>query len=252
MAEYTDHLYCDTFPYITPAELILCCKDADGMEEDDPRILDAIEDASTVIYYLTGRQFAGTCQTTVRPGCLSGQCGCGCTPFQVDLGHWPVTDLISVRYDGTVYTGSNLTDTFHVNDWHYLARNDGESFLNGNQWAIGGSAEDNDDNGHVFEVTLAHGIKVPRLLTRAARALACNWISQCCGSAAPCKLPQRTTSVSRSGVSMDIASATDLLEKGRTGIYEVDLAIQVFNPSKLQSPSFIWSANREHARRIGT
>lgn len=222
------------------------------MDSNDPRVLDAIEDASTVLFYLTGKQFAGTCQSTVRPPCLSGQCGCGCTPFQVDLGLWPITDLISVRYDGTVYTGANLTNAFHVNDWHYLARNDGEAFLSGNQWAVAGSTQDNVDNGHTFEVTVAHGIKVPRLLTRATRALACNWIAQCCGSSGPCKLPTRTTSVSRSGISIDIASAADLLEKGRTGIYEVDLAISVFNPSKLQSPSFFWSANREHSRQIGT
>lgn len=252
MAEYTDHLYCDTFPYLTPNELITCCKAAEGMETDDPRILDSIDDASTVIFYLTGKQFYGTCQATVRPPCLAGGvCGCGCSPYQINLGYWPVTQLNSVRYGGIVYTGANLTNTFHINEWHYLARNDGDSFISGNQWAIAGGTEDNTDNGYTFEVTLSHGLKIPRLLTRATRALACQWVEQCCSSG-PCKLPQKVTNVSRSGISMDIASASDLLVKGRTGIYEVDLAIKVFNPSNLQSPSFIWSANTEHGRRVGT
>jgi len=220
------------------------------MAEDDPRILDAIEDASLIMFYLTGKQFAGTCTATVRPACLSGGCHCGCTPHQVNLGLWPVTDLISVRYEGTVYTGTDLTDMFHINDFRYLARNDGEHFLNGNQWAVGGSTEDSADNGYVFEVELSHGITVPRLLTRATRALACELIAACCGKA--CKLPERVTSVQRRGVSMEMASITDVMKDGKTGIYEVDLAIQVFNPSKLQSPSFLFLPNKIYPHRVGT
>lgn len=250
MAEYTDHLYCDTFPYITPSELILCSKDAEGMAEDDPRILDAIDDASLVMFYLTGKQFYGTCEATVRPGCLSGACGCGCTPAQVNLGYWPVTELISVRYGGVTYTGSDLTDTFHVNDYRFLARNDGDHFISGNQWAIAGSDEDSEANTFVFEVTLNHGIQIPRLLARATRALASQFVSACCGK--PCKLPERVTNVTRSGLSMDVKSAADFLRDGRTGIYEVDLAIQTFNPSKLQSPSFLFMPNKHYGHKVNT
>lgn len=250
MSDYTAHLYCDTFPYLTPEELILCCKDADGMTEDDPRITDAIDDATLVLFYLTGRQFAGTCTATVRPPCHSGTCACGCSPFQVDLGTWPVTSLSAVRYGGVTYEDTDLTDTFHVNDYRYLARNDGEPFESGNQWAIAESGEDNSDNTYVFEVTLAYGIAIPRLLKRATRALACQFVSACAGK--PCKLPERVTSVTRSGLSMDVASVTDLLKDGRTGIYEVDLAIQVFNPSKLQSPSFLFMPSKRYGRKVNT
>lgn len=251
MAEYTDHLYCDTFPYITPAQLS-GCKAADGMADNDDRILDAIDDASTVLYYLTGKQFAGTCQATVRPGCLSGSCWCGCTPHQVNLGVWPVTELISVRYGGTLYTGSAATDLFHINDWHYLARNDGERFLSGNQWAQAGGVHDNaSPDGYVFEATVKHGIKIPRLMTRATKALACQFIEASCGK--ECDLPARVTSVVRAGISMNIASVVDLLNDEKTGIYEVDLAIHVFNPSKLQSPSFAWHPVWSNpSRRVGT
>lgn len=253
MAEYTDHLYCDTYPYVTPAELIACCKEAAGMDEDDWRVLEAIEDASLVLFYLTGKQFAGTCEATIRPGCHE-QCVCGCcTPKQVNLGLWPITDLISVRYQGTTYTGSELYDTFHINDWHYLARNDGEPFLNGNQWALSGGTHDNlSPDGYVFEATIEYGLKIPNLLKRATRDLACQFVAVCCDK--PCKLPERVTSVSRVGVSFDVANVTDLLTQGRTGLYTVDLAIQTFNPSKLQSPSFIWHPEMTTAtgRRINT
>lgn len=253
MAEYTEHLYCDTFPYVSAATLIGCCKAADGMAEDDDRVLDAIEDASTVLYYLTGRQFAGTCTATVRPNCLKGSCWCGCTPHQVNLGVWPVTELISVTYQGVTYEGTDATNLFHINDWHYLARNDGDRFLSGNQWALTGGPHDNlSPDGFVFEATVEHGIKIPRLLTRAAKALACQFIEACCDGD-ECKLPTRVTQVVRSGISMDIASVTDLLKDGRTGIYAVDMAIQVFNPSKLQSPSFAWHPVWSNpGRRVGT
>ena len=220
------------------------------MDEDDPRILDAIEDASLIMFYLTGKQFYGTCESTVRPACLSGTCGCGCTPFQVDLGFWPVTQLISVRYEGVTYTGTDLTDVFHVNDYRFLARNDGEAFVNGNQLAIAEGTYDTADTGFVFEVTLNHGITIPRLLSRATRALAGQFVSACCGK--PCKLPERVTSVTRSGLSMDVKSAADFLRDGRTGIYEVDLAIQTFNPSKLQSPSFIFMPNKRYGHKVNT
>lgn len=250
MAEYTDHLYCDTYPYVTAEELLTCCSGATGMEDDDPRVLDAIEDASLVMYYLTGKQFAGTCTATVRPGCLSGACFCGCTPNQVNLGLWPVTQLNSVTYQGVTYEDAELAATFHINDYRYLARNDGEHFLSGNQWAITGSSEDSVDNGYVFEANVDYGIKVPRLLTRATRELACQFMAACCGG--DCDLPDNVTSVSRAGVTFDVATASEALRNGKTGVFTVDLAISTFNPSKLQSPSFLWNPNIEHGRRINT
>ena len=252
MAEYTDHLYCDIFPYITPTELIERCAAAGDFAEDDDQLLEAIEDASTVMFYLTGKQFAGSCQATVRPPCGAG-CTCGCNRYQVNLGLWPVTDLVSVRHEGVTYTGTDLTDTFHVNEWRFLARNDGEYLRPGNQWAASESSYDTADDGYVFEVTFNHGIKIPNLMKRATRALACEWMSQIEGQEGPCKLPQRTTSVIRSGISMDISSAVDMLKERRTGIYEVDLAIMTFNPSGLQSPSFVWSGQSSYrGSRIGT
>lgn len=252
MAEYTEHLQCETFPYVDPADVIARCASASELLEDDEDLLDAIEDASTVLFYLTGKQFAGTCQKTVRPQCGIG-CDCGCNLFQVNLGLWPVTELVSVRHEGTLYTGTDLTDTFHINDWRFIARNDGDALRGGNQWAIAGGDHDTLDDGYVFEVTFNHGIKIPNLLKRATRSLVCEWVSQIAGQGGPCKLPERTTSVTRSGISIDIASAVDMLQQRRTGIYEVDLAIATFNPSGLQSPSFVWSGQSSYnSRRINT
>lgn len=249
MAEYTDHLYCTTYPYVTAEEVVQCCKNAADMGDEDVRVLDAIDDASLVLYYLTGKQFAGTCTATVRPPCLSGACQCGCTPNQINLGLWPITELTSVRYQGVTYEDAALTSTFHIIGHRYLARLDGEAFLSGNQWAVAGGSHDVAADGYVFEATVEYGMPAPRLLTRAARALACDFIKACCSSDQPCKLPERVTNIVRSGISMEVGSVVHLLEKGRTGIFEVDLAIQTFNPSKLQSPSFLWMPNKEYGRK---
>jgi hypothetical protein len=160
---------------------------------------------------------------------------------------WPVTDIVSIRYDGTAQDPAD----FHVDEYRYIVRNDGEAFpVKANWWAVTGSAEDDPDSndGSVFEVTLEHGIVPPRLVTRATRALACQLFDGC-SSIGPCKLPERTTSVSRNGVTMDVASAAEMLRDRRTGIYLVDLAIATFNPSGLQSPTFVWSPDMRRGIR---
>lgn len=253
MAAYNDHLACETYPYIDAEEFIgsSCCKEANELDVEDERVLDAIDDASIIIYYLTGKQFGGTCTGRVRPPCLSGFCHCGCTPNQIELGFWPVTELTSIRYQGETLEGADLAD-FQINEFHYLARKDGEPFLSGNQFAPAGGTHDNEDDGYVFEVTFEYGLTVPRLIKRATKALACELLKGCGCLAGPCKLPEKVTNITRSGLSMTVTSAADLLEKGRTGIYEVDMAIKVFNPIGMQSPSFIFQPQKDYGRRIGT
>lgn len=257
MGEFVDLYQC--VPYVTPTELLTCCSAAQdaGLGPDSPQLLDAIEDASLIMYYLTGRQFGGTCQATVRPcvPCFDCVCSCGsCKPQQVNLGLWPVTELISVRAGGETVTGGGLTGVYHIDEYRYLVRDDGDVFPHGGStYALAGGPHDTDASGvdnFVFEVTVNYGMPIPRLLTRATRAMANQLVNRCLDK--PCALPERVTSVSRQGVSMTVASAEDLLKDGRTGIYEVDLAIQVFNPKKLQSPSFVWSGQIAHVRRVNT
>jgi hypothetical protein len=242
IVEYKTHLAC--VPYVTAAELLDCCAVAtdNGYTATSYQVLDAIEDASLVLYYLTGRQFDGACTIKIRP-CVGCQCDCDCfdcTPNQIDLGVWPVTKINSIRMDGI---DQNVTD-FHIDEWHYLVANDPSVNFqkHNNMNEIPGGPTDNNgsfENSHVFEIDVTYGLPVPRMLTRAARQLACELLSGCPESS--CDLPELVTSVSRRGMTMEVASPMDLLEKGRTGLYAVDLAISTFNPSGLQSPSFVWS-----------
>lgn len=240
MATFNDPLPCG--PYVTPADLLACCNTATqaGYTETSPQVLDAIADASLLLYYATGRQF-GTCTATVRPclacGCM-GEGGCCCEVSKIDLGLWPITAINSVHYDGAAQP---LGD-FHIDNFHELVRtNDQDPWPRcTNLWAATGGVHDNETEGYVFEIGITYGIAVPGLLERAARVLACELLNDAC--LGECKLPDRVTNISRRNLTMQVASAEDILrDNGGTGIYQVDLAVKTFNPSRLQSPSFVWN-----------
>jgi hypothetical protein len=234
-------------PFTTPANVLLCCAVAQeqGLTATDPRLLDAIADASLLLYYWTGRQY-GTQSTTLRL-CRSCNCveyNCCCRVNSIDLGVWPVISLDSVRMEGA----NQSLSLYHIDEFHYLVRSGPQDPWPSctNQWATTGSAYDSLGDGYVFEVEVTYGIEVPSILERAARTLACELLNDAC--AATCKLPERVTSVSRRGLSVEIASSMDLLDKNMTGIYSVDLAIKTLNPSRMQSPSFVWTPDLERNR----
>lgn len=58
---------------------------------------------------------------------------------------------------------------------------------------------------------------------------------------AECRIPERVTSVTRQGVSWTMIDPQDFLDAGRTGIYEVDLAIKVMNPSKARARARVFT-----------
>lgn len=67
-----------------------------------------------------------------------------------------------------------------------------------------------------------------------------------------CKLPKRVTSISRQGISMTILDPQDYLEKGKTGIPEVDLALSVFNTGNAKARARVFTDRNPPARRLET
>lgn len=244
MALFEDHLYNGSYPYLTLEEFLARCPVASDASVDDEEVINAVQDASLILFYLTGRQFNGSTNTTVRPdpSCDS------CPPNSLNLGLWPVTEIVAVREEGVDMD----PDDYHIDEYKYIVKNNGEPFPhNGNQWAETGDVTyDTATYGHVFEVTVTHGLTPPPLLKRATAALACSLYADSVHDSDSCALPERVTSVTRAGISMEITDFTSLLTQGSTGIYAVDLAVKVLNPSKLQSPSFVWTPDlRRSARR---
>lgn len=245
MALFEDHLYAGTYPYLTPEQFTAdnsTCPIARGQDPDDLAIIDAIQDASLVVYYLTGKQFDGTRTTTVRPTC---ECY-DCAPHKLTFGLWPVTAVVSVWEEGE----EKDPEDFHIDEWRYLVRNDGEVFPRCANWyAQSGGEFDNEEDGYVFQVTIEHGILAPPLIRRATAAFACQLLNDSLGDCEDCDLPSRLTAVSRQGVSFTIEDFTDLMRAGSTGVFALDMAIKVFNPSHLQSPSWVWTPEIARGKR---
>lgn len=224
----------------------LCC---DSWATTPANIQAAARDyAALILWAATGQQF-GLCQVTVRP-CGSNKCGdnwfnffgfswgsgtwtpyifqgqwfncmcwgsCCCEPrCQVRL-MGDVAEVLEVTIGGIALDPS----AYRVDDGHWLVRIDGECWPE--------CPDMNTNNGdNVFEVTYLRGDPVPPALLNAAATLACEWAKACQG--ADCRLSSRVTSISRSGIDINMVDPNMLLERGWTGIPEVDSVIMALNP----------------------
>lgn len=88
-----------------------------------------------------------------------------------------------------------------------------------------------------IDVTYEYGSKPSALVQSAIDTLAAE-LAAAENPNAECRLPERVTSVSRQGVSWTVIDPQDFLEQGRTGIYEVDLAIKAAGTSKARARVF--------------
>ena len=217
----------------------------------------ALRLAAFTVYSLTGRQF-GTVTLTLRPcnapllpplyqvypvnlinpwgtdegnsyypvyiqngvwhnaGCRGINC-CGAT-CEVEL---PRTVSISaVSVDGATVDPS----AYRIDDAHWLVRTDG---------ACWPQCQDFDKNSgtNVFLITGVFGRLVPLEALDAAAQLACEIGKAIKGQ--PCRLPQRMQSLSRQGVSVQFPSVNSYLDRGLTGLNEVDQLVVQFNPGRL-------------------
>lgn len=254
---------CDGWADTSDLELCPGC-DPDALI--DPAIRDnALTAANKILYVLSGRQFPGTCEETVRP-CRKGSwdcpgwwdwyagwgsCGCGASDSsrcgcsnlsQIDLGKYPIVDVGSVWVDGVQLAA----DDYRVDDYRYLVRLDDE------QWP---GCQDLTEASHsmpnTFEVTYTWGRDPGEEGRMAAARLACELAKSYSGRA--CQLPERVQSISRQGVDMVMLDPMEFLENGRTGIYLVDLWLKAVNPSGATMPAaFFTPDSTPYSRKVGT
>src|SRR6266498_1559170 len=272
--------------------LSLCCVVSGGFPDpclvegqpiDPQKIEDALQAASELMWSATGRKF-GLCEITIRPckktcnpcpdsgydffgingfgwggfpwtphfergiwtNVVCGQCPgeCGCTKLcQIELPY-PVCTVDEVKLDGVVVN----PDEYRVDEFKYLVSTPAVS---GTCWPTCQDLELEDTEPGTFSVTVTYGREVPQLIKLATAELACQLLKACVG--APCQLPQRISSFTRQGISVGFLDTMSFLEAGRTGIYIVDLAINTFNPRRLQKNASVFSIDNEPKwRRTGT
>ncbi|RZF02822.1 hypothetical protein [Streptomyces albidoflavus] len=173
-------------------------------------------------------------------GCVADGCGCG--PVEaVDLPG-PVHEVVEVRVDG---------EPLSVGKWRLqrlgprtkLLRTDGEGWPSVQDMTLP------DTEPGTWSVLYLRGRKVPAAGVRAVSTLACEVLKQCRGEA--CRLPDRVKSVTREGISYAVYDPGEDLEKGLTGLREVDAWIRSVNPYG-SSPAAVFTldlpAAPEHQR----
>jgi len=226
----------------------------------------ALRLAAFTVYSLTGRQF-GTVTLTLRPcnapllpplyqtypvnlinpwgtdegnsyypiyiqngvwhnaGCRGINC-CGAT-CEIELPR--TVSITSVIVDGATVSPS----AYRIDNTYLLVRTDGAC------WPQCQDFDANPGAANTFTVTGVFGRVVPQECLDAASLLACEIGKGIAGQ--PCRLPQRMQSLSRQGVSVQFPSVNTYLDRGLTGMNEVDQLVVQFNPGRLSQRPIVVS-----------
>lgn len=246
--------------WITGDDVAACCQ----VETSSGALFDqAAQEASDLLYELSGRQFAGECgPRTVRPACDSCWCGyqilsrgyvigpwdygypldlcdsclVSCSPSLVKLAGYPVREITEVTIDGDVVADTEYT---LLND-RYLVR------LNDQRWPVAQdlTLEPTEDN--TFAITYTYGADPPALGQSAAAQLGCE-LYAACGGLSTCQLPAGTVRVIQQNVVVEKLAFTSWGFRDRrwqTGLALVDAFLNAYNPSGLKRRPTFWSPGR--------
>lgn len=208
------------------------------------RVAELADVATEILFYLSGRRYAGECVATVRPsrrvmgdrrrpsswGTLGwysgwGYCNgplnlnepnlglmCGCDPIRsVTLGAYPVTAITEVLIDGVVLSPS----AYRLDGGRELVRTDGHT------WPLHQDMNLNPPAVGTFTVEFTYGSG-----PGPAGVYACaEYARQLClreSQDGKCTLPERVQSIRRQGVDMVLLDPLDFIDNGRTGVPAVD------------------------------
>jgi hypothetical protein len=223
----------------------------------------AVALAETSMRALTGYRVGG-CPVTVRP--CSRRCardsaawywaGSMFYPYIASNGEWvnaccesddcdhlgaerifllgPVGEITEVLIDGEVVSEA----VYRVDNGNELVRTDGSVWPTTQNMVVG------SDEVGAFAVTYLRGVPVDGLGTKAAGSLACEFAAGIVGGR--CRLPDNVTSITRQGVSMELAAG--LFPSGKTGIREVDAYVMRWNPTNLTAPLRVYSPDLHEPR----
>jgi hypothetical protein len=236
--------------------------------------------ASDVLYALSGRQFTGVCgPVTIRPlarptdadsrawaggfgyysnwgyaasyGATPGvaQHYLSLNPPEIDLGAYPVTDIVQVLIDGVLIPA----EEYELRDYRTLVRIRPTAEYTPTErwgWPSGQIQDLPDDQPGTFSVTYLYGQPPPAGGQSAALKLAAVLALPLLGDTS--YYPERVTQVTRQGVSAKTVDSQDMIAAGMTGIYEVDLWVMSVNPHKLQRQARVFSPDMGRPRRQAT
>lgn len=158
-------------------------------------------------------------------------------PPQIELPY-PVTEIIQVKIDGEVIPPVE----YEVRDFKTLVRlrPSGSAIPTARWgWPTSQIMDLPDTEPGTFSVTYMYGNPPPAGGMLAAEKLAEVVLLPKLGDTS--HYPKRVTNIQRQGVSAMVTDVLDLVMKGGTGIYEVELFLTTYNPNKLQRQAAVWS-----------
>lgn len=88
------------------------------------------------------------------------------------------------------------------------------------------------------DIDYEYGLTELPIIVRGAIAALAREMQLADEGSAECRIPERVTSVTRQGMSWTMIDPMDFMDKGRTGIYEVDLAINSVRPARRRARIF--------------
>lgn len=220
----------------------------------------AANSAAFMLYTLTGRQY-GTVQRTVRPcnaarlpplyqtfpvnwlnpfgidedwsggwgpyiwnGVWHNVGGCGwfcCSHGCEVVLDGPVVSVEQVTIDGATVDPA----TYRVDGGFLLVRQDTDDC-----WPRCQDYSHKPTETNTFQVVYTQGVPVPLAVQAAAGSLACELAAACVNAA--CRLPWRMQNLTRQGVSVQFVQVTEYLDRGLTGLPEVDMIVAQVNPHR--------------------
>lgn len=243
-------------------------------DEYDPTTVLAV--ATSTLWRLSGRRF-GLCSRTIRPcmedcsgprpwgngtylggygspppwgvyssgvwwpyATVCGSCPDSCSCSQICeirlLG--PVSSITEVTVDGVTLDPS----AYRIDNRRLLVRTDGEC------WPRCQDLSTPIGEEGTFSVSYVRGLAPPPDAVRAVTDLAFEIAKAECGVSG-CKLPSRLTSISRQGITVDtMIDDLDFLERGRTGLYFVDLFLRSVNPKGVSRGARVYRADDRQPR----
>jgi len=220
--------------WLTPEDAFDCCAD---LTDTDGAVMEwAIQQASDLLYHLSGDRFPGVCSAVVRPCANYVSCWYpsmvgwttrdgGCRRLSmIRLAGYPVVAITEVTIDGVIVPPSE----YRVDRGRELIR---LADANGNYQAWPGCQRLDLQSGEgTFFVSYTYGQNPPVSGVAAAAQLACAIAKQCPGSngqiAEDCDLPAGVVRVTRQGVTIDTQSlGVWLIGAMRTGMPLVDAFI---------------------------
>ena len=268
-------------PWCSAQDILDCC---DTTTSDTSLLEDAALAASEILFPMSGRQFAGICEQTVRPcadscGCwpnlfpgLSpgapqfpvgtwgwwgpgwgwGSSACGCKPLsKALLPGYPVVQIVEVKIDGVVLDA----DQYRLDGFRWLVRMADPVTGDAQRWPGCQRLDRPDDEEGTWSATYSYGMNPPTIGVKAAAQLACEILKACDG--AECALPTGTVQVTRAGLT--VLKEPFLVWGQRdgnwaTGLLLVDVFLSAVNPQGLRRRPVVWApgGGARYAYRPGT